>query len=234
MTRAPRKHRNVGRRIRVGPISHYGKKVSGLEGTLIEKTSDPAWPFHITLDNGMELALDDWQFEFIGTAVETLQPPRVIPKPERVKSEVEKTTMAKVALKTRPASKGKATSRKPASERINPERSTKNARAKTAARSTARERVPAKAATKAASKPAAKKGKGWGTILLDLMKAAPKATIKLLDFYDANEAKLAKMFPDNNNVRSTIRQQLQSMQRNGLVDSDKPGTWFVTKAGAKA
>lgn len=235
--------RNAGRRIRVGPISHYGKSVIGLEGTLIEKTSDPAWPFVITLDNGMELRLDDWQFEFIGTAVETLQPPRVIPKPERVTSEVIEMATKGTTKRERVAPKGKAS--KPAPEVARRQRSAKGGVAKSA---NARKRVAldtaptkGKAAARTTAKEAPAKrgpaksssGKTWPELIFEAMGGKRIVLSGDDGFYAKHEGRLAKLFSKTNtNIQATIRRTLQQLREEKKVRNVRPGVWEPVKGKA--
>lgn len=212
--RAPRRRggQNIGRRIRVGPISHYGKLAAGKEGVLVEKTSDPAWPFIIVLDSGDELSLDDWQFEFIGSETVPVLPVRSNPKTDLVK--VETKTMAKVASKTRTPVKGKTSTKRVATTtRREPVVETKKA-----ARSTARE--------------GGKKPAKWNDVILKALDGARK--MSLADIYEAVEKAVGNTRPNNTVLKATVRRTLQALAKAGKTKMVEPGTWGVAGKAAKA
>lgn len=214
--RAPRSRggKNIGRRVRVGPISHYMKAAAGKEGVLVEKTSDPAWPFIIVLDSGEELSLDDWQFEFIGSETVPVLPVRSIPKTDLVK--VESEVMAKVASKTRREpvkTKGKVERVAPTTRREATPKATK-----AAARSTARE--------------GGKKHAKWNDIILKALDGSRKMALAAI------YAVARKARPDVEEVilQSTVRRTLQAMAKENPPRTKwvEAGIWGVAGKAAKA
>ncbi|RLM53719.1 hypothetical protein DVK02_12805 [Halobellus sp. Atlit-31R] len=61
------------------------------------------------------------------------------------------------------------------------------------------------------------------------------AVVSLQEIYDFSERRLSLQFPDNNNVRAKIRQQLQRLRDNGEVEFlDEKGTYRITTDGEKS
>lgn len=211
--RAPRQRggKNIGRRVKVGPISHYGKGYIGKEGVLVEKTSDPAWPFIIVLDSGDELSLDDWQFEFIGSETVPVLPVRSIPKTDLVKVE---SVMAKTASKTRTPVKAKTgTKRVATTTRREPVVETKKA-----ARSAARE--------------GGKKHAKWNDIILKALDGSRKMALAAI------YAVARKARPDVEEIilQSTVRRTLQAMAKENPPRTKwvEAGVWGIAGKAAKA
>lgn len=205
LTRPPRKRKNanVGRRIRVGTVGvHVRHEEYGMEGVLLEKTNNVAWPFHVLLDSGNDYHLDDWEFEYIEGVAPVPVHPVQPSKQDLTASEVKEEVMAKTSAK-RVAVKGRKTTAK---ERVAP----------------ARGKATESTRKAAAAKPAKRTNK-WREAIFDIVgdKRGTKFTQTDLN---KHEAKLAKANPDNNNIRSTLRQTLQAMVRAGdIVRVEKDG-----------
>ena len=74
---------------------------------------------------------------------------------------------------------------------------------------------------------------GWGadvlTCVRDLQHSTGSDDFSLQDFYRAFEGRLAALHPGNRNVRPKIRQQLQVLRHNGLVEFRDRGAYRVLK-----
>ena len=74
---------------------------------------------------------------------------------------------------------------------------------------------------------------GWGadvlTCVRDLQHSTGSDDFSLQDFYSAFEARLAALHPENRNVRPKIRQQLQVLRKNGLVEFRERGAYRVLR-----
>ena len=65
---------------------------------------------------------------------------------------------------------------------------------------------------------------GWAAQVYGIVMNLPQE-FTTQDVY-GKEAKLAKKFPENNNVRAKIRQQLQVLRDKGFIaQGEKKGTW---------
>ena len=74
---------------------------------------------------------------------------------------------------------------------------------------------------------------GWGadvlTCVRDLQRSTGSDDFSLQDFYRAFEARLAALHPENRNVQPKIRQQLQVLRKNGLVEFRERGAYRVLR-----
>jgi type II restriction enzyme len=72
------------------------------------------------------------------------------------------------------------------------------------------------------------KRRGWAASLLNLLRQLPGDRFSLSDAY-IFEAHLAKLYPENNNVRPKIRQQLQVLRDTGIIQFEARGLYKFVK-----
>jgi type II restriction enzyme len=68
--------------------------------------------------------------------------------------------------------------------------------------------------------------KGWLSDILTVVRSLPRE-FSLADAY-AFEGKLANLHPDNRHVKEKIRQQLQILRDNGVLEFVRPGRYRAT------
>jgi type II restriction enzyme len=66
--------------------------------------------------------------------------------------------------------------------------------------------------------------RGWAASLLNLLRQLPGDRFSLNEAYSF-EAHLAKLYPENNNVRPKIRQQLQVLRDAGIIQFEARGLY---------
>jgi type II restriction enzyme len=74
------------------------------------------------------------------------------------------------------------------------------------------------------------KRRGWAASLLNLLRQLPGERFSLSDAY-LFEADLAKLYPENNNLRPKIRQQLQILRDAGIVQFEARGLYKFVRGG---
>jgi type II restriction enzyme len=74
------------------------------------------------------------------------------------------------------------------------------------------------------------KRRGWAASLLNLLRQLPSERFSLSDAYRF-EAHLAKLYPENRNVRPKIRQQLQILRDAGIIQFEARGLYKFIKGG---
>jgi type II restriction enzyme len=72
------------------------------------------------------------------------------------------------------------------------------------------------------------KRRGWAASLLNLLRQLPGDRFSLSDAY-LFEVNLAKLYPENNNVRPKIRQQLQVLRDAGILQFEARGLYKFVK-----
>jgi type II restriction enzyme len=72
------------------------------------------------------------------------------------------------------------------------------------------------------------KRRGWAASLLNLLRQLPGDRFSLSDAY-LFEEHLARLYPENNNVRSKIRQQLQVLRDAGIIQFEARGQYKFIK-----
>ncbi len=74
---------------------------------------------------------------------------------------------------------------------------------------------------------------GWGadvlTCVRDLQRSTGSDDFSLQDFYRAFEGRLAALHPENRHIQDKIRQQLQILRKNGLVEFRERGAYRVLR-----
>lgn len=74
------------------------------------------------------------------------------------------------------------------------------------------------------------KRRGWAASLLNLLRQLPGDCFSLSDAY-LFEEHLAKLYPENNNVRPKIRQQLQVLRDAGIIRFEARGLYKFVAGG---
>jgi len=74
--------------------------------------------------------------------------------------------------------------------------------------------------------------RGWAASLLNLLRQLPNDTFSLKDAYGC-EGILSKLYPENNNLRPKIRQQLQVLRGAGVLRFVSRGQYQFIAGGAK-
>jgi type II restriction enzyme len=74
--------------------------------------------------------------------------------------------------------------------------------------------------------------RGWAASLLNLLRQLPRDTFSLKDAYGF-EGVLAKLYPENNNLRPKIRQQLQVLRDAGILRFISRGQYQFFAGGSR-